>query len=366
MPVSSSSTNRVTFGAAPRRAVALAVLLAAALLAAPGPADARAPRDFFGVSAVDPAANDFNRMGKGRVGTYRLLLNWASVQPEEGQAYDWSGPDAEIAAAARNGIQLLPYLYGSPAFAAATPQTPPLGSAAARTGWQAFVAAAVRRYGPGGEFWRLNPQIPPRAVKWWQVWNEMNASAFYTGPSPQGYADLLHITRTAIKGVHPRAKLVLGGMYGYPNGDGSIHSQDFLKRLYEIKSVKKDSDAIAMHPYGGTIRLMRFQIKQARRIMNREGDRKAAIFVSEIGWSTDGPPGWPIVTSHGGQAKKLRQAFEMLLENRKRWKIERVVWFAWRDFDADVCQWCSDAGLITRTGDPKPAWREFTKFTGGS
>jgi len=55
----------------------------------------------------------------------------------------------------------------------------------------------------------------------------------------------------------------------------------------------------------------------------------------------------------------------MLLDKRESWKIDRVVWFAWRDFDADICQWCSDAGLIARNGDPKPAWHEFTKLTGG-
>jgi hypothetical protein len=369
MAARSLSINRPIAGTARLRATALAAALlatAVAALGAPGPADAKTPRHFYGVSAVEPDASDFQRMGSGRVGTYRLLLNWAAVQPERGRPYDWSGPDAEIAAAARNGIQPLPYVYGSPVFAASSPQAPPLDSPTARAGWQAFVAAAARRYGPGGEFWRLNPAIRPRPVRVWQVWNEQNADAFWVAPSPQRYAELLRLTRTAVKRVTPRAKLVLGGMYGYPNEDGSIHSTDFLKRLYDVKGVKRDFDAASVHPYGGTIRLMRYQVKAARRIMNREGDRRSKILVSEIGWSTDGPPGWPIVTTERGQAKKLRQAFGMLLENRRRWRIDRVVWFAWRDFDADICRWCSDAGLIARNGDAKPAWREFTKFTRGS
>ncbi len=367
MAARSSSIYRPVTGAARWRAVGLAVaLLAIAVAAAPGPAGAKTPRKFFGVSAVDPEPSDFQRMASGRVGTYRLLLNWASIQPEQGRPYDWSGPDAEIAAAARNRLRLLPYVYGSPGFAAPTPQAAPLDSPAARSGWQAFVTEVARRYGPRGEFWRRHPGLRPQPVRVLQVWNEQNASAFWESPSPERYAALLRLTRTAVRRVIPKATIALGGMYGYPKGEASIYAGDYLKQLYQVKGVKREFDAVSVHPYGGTIRLMRYQVKAARRIMNRAGDRKAKILVSEIGWSTDGPPGWPIVTSEQGQAKKLGGAFKMLAKNRLRWGIDRVVWFAWRDFEADICEWCSEAGLITRNGDAKPAWREFTRFTRGS
>jgi hypothetical protein len=366
MPSASTNQGNPFRRAHARRLSALAAgLLAAAILA--WPADARAAplsREFFGVSAIQPNARDFERMGEARVGTLRVMLAWPHVQSSPNGPFDWSATDSEIAAAATNGVQPLPFLYGSPRFAGRAVGAPPLGSATAREGWQSFVAAAVRRYGPGGEFWAENPQIPARPVLEWQVWNEQNAQHFWRRkPSPRQYAALLNLTSTTIKSVDPSAQVVLGGMFGFPNGPRSIYLKDYLKRLYRVRSARKNFDAVAVHPYGGTLRLLRYQVQATRRIMDRNGDKAVPIWVTEMGWSTNGPRKWPLVTTPKGQAKLLQRSFGLLLRRRSRWGIERVVWFAWRDFKQDLCRWCGGAGLLNLNGDPKPAWSRFKRFT---
>ncbi len=116
-------------------------------------------RSFFGVvSAKQPTAQDYSRMGSARVGTLRLIFNWASIQPSGPGAYDWSSYDSMIGQAAQQGIRVLPTIYGSPRWAAAQPQHPP--SPAHYDEFTAFCRAAAARYGSNGSFWALNPSAP--------------------------------------------------------------------------------------------------------------------------------------------------------------------------------------------------------------
>jgi Glycosyl hydrolase catalytic core len=349
--------------AAGRAAVVCAAVIVGVLLARPTDAVALS-REFFGVSAVEPFPSDFRLMGQSRVGTYRMMLLWPGVQQSAKAPYDWSAPDFEVASAARNGMRPFPFVYGSPAFAAPNTEAPPLRSARAKKGWQRFLTAAVNRYGPKGAFWKRNPSVPYKPVREVQVWNEQNADHYWSaGPEPKKYAKLLKLSAAAIRRGNRTIEVVLGGMYGYPERGRSIYMDKFLKRLYRVEGIRRRFDGVAVHPYGGTLELLVAQVESARRIMDRFGDTRAPIWVSEMGWSTDGPKDFPIVTTEQGQAQRLRNAFRILLKRRRRYAIERVIWFAWRDFEHDICPWCGAAGLIDLGGGPKPSLRQFTKFT---
>src|SRR5436305_13483994 len=51
------------------------------------------PPKFFGVDAwSNPSAPEFARMGQGKVGVYRMFLNWAEVEPCRG-CRDWNDVD---------------------------------------------------------------------------------------------------------------------------------------------------------------------------------------------------------------------------------------------------------------------------------
>ena len=349
--------------AACRVFVACAAVLVTVLVAYPGHA-AAASREFFGVSAVEPNWDDFRRMGESRVGTYRMLLLWPVVQKSVKGRYDWSLYDREVASAAFNGMRTFPFVYGSPPFAAGKTEAPPLRSPRAKKGWQRFVTAAVNRYGPKGKFWKRFPSLPYRPVREVQVWNEQNSQHSWSGgPEPKQYAKLLELSAAAIRRGDRKIDIVLGGMYGYPERGQSIYMAKFLKRLYRIRGIRRRFDGVAVHPYGGTLELLVAQVESARRIMDRFGDTRVPIWVSELGWATDGPDDFPIVTTEQGQAERLRGAFQLLLERKRRYGIERVIWFAWRDFEHEICPWCGAAGLIDVDGDAKPALEQFTRFT---
>jgi Glycosyl hydrolase catalytic core len=394
--------------------VAAGVLLAALSAAAAPAAAAPVPPEFFGMSAVDAKNKDFPRMARGGIGTYRTVIPWIErgsrstralplpdlpITPDDpgeetdpddpaspgepdgsggsggsgdpggpgpSSPYDWNYADTGIRKTAASGIEPLAVLYGSPPSVARNPRTPPLGSEQARQGWQGFVRAAVARYGPNGEFWRLHPTLPYKPVRVWQVWNEQNARFFWHGskPSPSRYAELLRLTHDAISEVDPAAEVVLGGMYGYPNGRGSLKAKKFLRGLYRTGS-QDLFDGVAVHPYSRSIRAVKRQITDARKIMNGNGEAAKGIWITEIGWSTAGPRKWQLVTSRKGQARKLRRAFRMLIRRRSAYGIRNVTWFSWRDFKDKVCRWCGASGLFNRAGKPKPAWFEYARLAGG-
>jgi len=356
-----------------RCALLAAVAVALAIALAPAPAFA-VKRAFFGtVGAETPAVEEFAAMGDAQVGTYRFPLDWSQIQPTEGTPPDWSAIDPQVENAALNGVEILPVAYGSPEFAASERREPPLGSPEAKQGWRDFLTAAVERYGRGGEFWTTfeldHPGVQPRPMTALQVWNEQNSPTFYAPkPSPKKYAKLLKISNQALADAD--LTIVLGGMFGTPNRDKGVYSWKFLKRLYKVKRAKKLFDAVALHPYAPNLKGIKAQIELARKQMKKAKDRKTPVWITELGWGSAGPNDHPLVKSEQGQRKMLRKSFNLALDRKGKWKIRRVLWFAWRDPDTEedvvggVCHWCGSAGLFDTDLEPKPAHGQYRKFTG--
>src|SRR5207253_10763316 len=128
-------------------------LLIALVLLAPASAEA-VPRGFFGiVPQTSIGAKDLARMRVGGVETLRLPLSWAGTRHGPRSDYNWSGFDATVAAAAENGIEILPVLSEAPGWATGSKRRMPVDSGRQRRAWAEFVGAAVERYGRRGEFW---------------------------------------------------------------------------------------------------------------------------------------------------------------------------------------------------------------------
>lgn len=358
------------------KALAAAVVtltLCAAAMATAAPAEAQ-KRVFFGISPVDGLSSaDLQTMGDARVGTYRVQLSWRNVQHSEGGAYQWSATDAQVEGAARNGIQVLPFAYGTPGFVSRNPRRAPLGSAEAKRGWKSFLAAAAERYGPQGTFWSENPDVPRQPIRTWQIWNEQNSATYYKPkPSPKKYAQLVRISSRAIKQVDGGAKIVLGGMFGTPGSEKAVYSWKFLKRLYRVKRIKRHFDAVGLHPYSPNLRGIRAQLQRARKQMRQAKDGKTPVWITELGWGSAGSGASALIKSPAGQGKMLRRSFNLVIDRRGRWKVRRLIWFTWADpgesFDpvGIVCTWCASAGLLDIDRDPKPSYDQFRKFTGAS
>src|SRR4051794_22582326 len=141
----------------------------------------------------------------------------------------------------------------------------------------------------------------------------------------------------------------------------------FLSRLYAIPGAASNFDVVALHPYAANIGDVRSQIVSARQIMNAHGDRTTPIWITELGWATQGPARDQWVKGIGGQAVALRQSFRLLSAHYQAWGVAGVNWFSWRDVpkNQSSCRSCFSTGLISQGGTPKPAWRNFVQFSGG-
>ena len=226
-------------------------------------------------------------MGDGHLGTLRINFYWGAVQPSGPQGYDWSHYDQVIGDAAANGIRVLPTVYGSPPWVARRPNLPPLG---AHLGdFRRFVEAAAGRYGHDGTFWQQHPAIPRLEVDWWQLWNEVNSPSFWTRkPNPKQYVRLLRKFHAGIRAGDPQAQIVLAGLFPTPQVKHGMTGDRFLQGVYRNRA-KPLFDATALHPYSTTPKQALARVRDMRRTMARYRDRKARLWLTEIGWATGGP-----------------------------------------------------------------------------
>jgi hypothetical protein len=329
------------------------------------------PADFYGlVPQGTPSASDVERMGQGKVGSARVLVNWAAVEPANDQ-FDFDALDSYIGNLAASGIQPFPYVYGSAPFISSdVKDLPASGNDLAE--WEEFVRTVGARYGQGGTYWSTvypvqHPGANPKPFKDVQVWNEENAPKYTNPVSPSAYAKVLKSTNTALAAIAPQIRIVLGGMFGKPTGAGSVKAWSFLKRLYGEPGAKGDFEAVSLHPYSPDVEGIVKQIEKLRKVLKQKKDKGAKLWITEIGWGSDNAGRLGVGSKK--QGKLLKESFKLFKQKRGKYKIGGVLWYTWRDTtNADTdCDWCSSAGLFPRTGDsPKPAWKSFVKFTKGS
>lgn len=343
------------------RGGALAVALASLVLALLGlgataqpAAAAQVPQGFFGMGDWSfPQQSDLRGLSRRGLRSWRTTLAWGAVERTPG-VYEFSGYDQMLRQAARRKVRVLLTIAGCPDWAC--DRHGPPRTAAAHAAFQRFVAVAVARYGRGGSLWGGR-----WAVTHWQLMNEVNGADQWPDPDPAAYAALLKSTARTIRSVDPRARVVLAGL---PD-KMTIWLRDYLPALYRQPGFAGDFDVMAVHGYAISARGPGKILGLTRRIMRRGGDRRKQIWMTEIGWSTGGPP-FPFTGSERFQARTLRAAFSRLAACRRRWKLERVFWFSYRDRNPGGQQdyWGFHNGLRRLDGHPKPAHRQFLRVIG--
>lgn len=366
----------------PLAAVLLAACLVAALFLGTQQGAAKptipAPRGFFGIDPQGPLTDEDARyMKAGGIEAVRWPLPWNGVQPTARGGYNWGGFDQVVAVAARHGLQVLPFVYGTPSWIAGKYTTMPIDSSHAKKAWTAFLEAAVHRYGPGGEFWdqhapgvvQYEPAIPaPLPIRNWQVWNEANFFYFAYPASPQRYVRLLKLSTPAIRRVDPTAKVILSGLFGEPTAKGAkgMPAARFLETVYRSPGIKSYFDGIALHPYAVDAESLEEMVEALHEVTVENHDR-VPLYVTEMGWGSQNDFN-QVAFEQGirGQVKQLKAAYGYLLENRRRLDLKQVYWFSWKDARG-ACSFCDSVGLF-REGlrfHAKPAWRAFVGLTGG-
>lgn len=247
----------------------------------------------------------------------------------------------------------------------------PLDTAAQRAAWAGFVRDLVGRYGPQGAFWALNPGIPPRPIRHWQVWNEMNLAFFWGGrPNPGRYAKLLRLTGNAIRSVDHKAQVIMGGLLPYKStGAGSIAAKAYLQRFFRVRGARRLINAVAIHPYHASPKRVIKLLSQARQQLKRYGAGKKALWVTEFGWTTggDGFSSSPFRSSQAQQARRVSKTYHLMLKQRKRLRLRRAYYFSLIDFERPgLDAWNQHMGLFNLAFEPKRAWYAYAKLAGGT
>jgi hypothetical protein len=341
------------------------VLALLALLALPPAGSAAVPAGFIGISPQSgPNERDYELMEEAGLKSLRMPLSWSQVEPVSPlfEAPDWSGFDQTVELAARHGMTVFPFVSLSPRWVASQSRSEPAGGWQLEA-WTDFLREAVRRYGAGGSFWRENPALPYLPVRDWEIWNEENIVTFGRA-APERFAPLLRASGRVLHGEDRGAKVILGGLFGRPlQIPPNVGSGAYLSRIYRAHRVKRYFDGVALHPYVARVGAMRSQILNLRRVMRVHHDARTPIYVTELGWGSDSfESRWE--RGLWGQAQALEEAFSMLSDHRRSWRIGGVWWFSWADA-YDACQFCDSAGLLTESREAKPSWYAFNEWTGG-
>jgi hypothetical protein len=359
----------------PRLMLLIAALCAAALLVVPAAhaSPRKVPAAFFGTvwdgeaTGAPEGAKDaqWGTMARSGVESVRTSFSWAEAQGKAGQAFDFATTDGDVRLAASHGLTLLPVVQYAPRWARAYPSrltSPPRREA----DYAAFLTALVGRYGPSGSFWAENPAVPKLPIREWQIWNEPHLRTYWDAParsrwgSPRGYARLLRAAHRAVKAADPGGRVVLAGL--------TQKAWDELAKLYRKGHIRRYFEVAALQTFPQTAERALRAARLFRRAMNRAGDRRKPIYVTEITWPASKGKTKGIrfqrQETPAGMAKKLTRAYSLLARNSRRLRLRRVYWYTWASFYGRGGSIFRYAGLQRYSGgvfSPQPALAAYRR-----
>lgn len=286
-------------------------------------------------------------------------FQWSIIEPQRGR-YDWSQPDAIVAAAAGGGLRTLPILDATPAWAGPDENAMPRDPA----DYARFATRVVARYGAGGAFWREHPKLDPAlAVEWFELYNEPYLQPTSPGgPEPAAYARTVRAAVPAARAANPRARFLLAADTTGVDREG--RETPWLTALYDaVPGLSRYFDGVAVHPYaaeqsptrytpGGRERWQTPRIEAMRETLVDRGDGDKPVWITEIGWSTC--DGGEECVGERTQARNLAETFDLA---SSRWPyVEAVVVYALGDFPAPPKAKEGSFGVLRSDLTPKPSW----------
>jgi hypothetical protein len=325
-----------------------ALALTVALLTAAGSAQAArtVPQGFFGVNTSGNIENaptpiwkaHWDKLATGGAESVRVLFNWDISAKHKGAPIDWSRNDAIVTYAVQHGMSILPVVEYAPPWAKKyrdQVSSPPKGTA----NYTAYLRKLIERYGPNGRFWILNPLLPKRPLREWQIWNEPEiAFHWYRKPftrkwAPSDAREYVNLLKASYKTIHsadPGAKVVLAAL--------SIDSWRSLDKLYRWGGMGKHFDVAALQGYAGKPEFIPTLLKRFRDVLNGRGAKKVPIYLTEITWPAakgKSNPGYTtgymsgFITTQTGAAQRLAKAYKLLVAKslRDKYKLQRAFWY---------------------------------------
>jgi hypothetical protein len=165
-------------------------------------------------------------------------------------------------------------------------------------------------------------------IRTWQIWNEpvLNWQWEPHAGWAERYARLLRTAARAVRRRDRRATIVLAG---FPNASWTA-----IARVYKAGNVRRYFDAAAVHMYSAKPADFVEIVRRVRRAMDRAGDRRKPIYVTEAGASASlsvirSPDHEHFQTTSGGLARHIGRSYRALARVRHRYKVRRVYWYTW-------------------------------------
>ena len=303
------------------------------------------------------------------VGFLRQTFDWAQIERRKGE-YDLSYHDRWVADAAAHGLRVLPILFNPPRFRRAGPRKrevygtwrPKRASDLGR-----FGARLIRRYGPEGTLWTDpdfagTPKVPIRS---WQIWNEPNLKVYWQPTAnPVEYARMMRVVYPMMKRADRNAEIVSAGIPDSRLSNPNVWI--WLERFYEADGGKW-IDSLAFHPYARTAKDVFGKLRTVRELMARHGERRAGLWMTEIGWATSGPKS-QYTLSESKAAYEIGSLFRRFAKNRRELRLRGMTYYTWRDKEPypprylDI--WGLHAGLHEVDGDRKRTYYAFKRAAG--
>lgn len=258
------------------------------------------PAHTFGVNArsvydLGPSAwgPHLDAIASNGLAVVRSDLSWAALEPAApsvtGQhAYDWAPFDQWVHDLAVRGIRWQPLLGYSAPWAATGYMDQ--YSAPNPFAYATYVAAVAQRYGRGGSYRQLHPELKPMPITTYEVWNEPNLERFWNpGCNAPAYGQVFAAAQPALKQVDPQAVAVVGGLSSSPDNLQNCSPATFMKDLASVDpTVTPTITAVGLHPYDTYYTNSEYQIQSLRWQLDAIGLSGASIYVTEIGWTDAG------------------------------------------------------------------------------
>jgi len=300
----------------------------------------------FGIASSGESFGDHARLfpllREARITMVRSFPEWASFQPEQGK-WDFSAADGLIDSARKNRIQIAGvFMYLTPWASSAAPGETDHGKRTRtfpikdmRT-WREYVKGVVTRY--------------HKDVKYWEVYNEFNSSAFARNATVKDYVQMVRHARKVAKEVDPQCKIGIGC------ADVDI---SFLQQVI-AQGAGGHFDFVNVHPYSlmGAVMdgrepvFLRMATNLRKMLAKANQGQDIDLWVSEIGVASTTKP-----EAERRQAEAIAKAYTLCLAQG----IDRVFWFEGRGpaYGPD-----GDFGIVRSNWTKRPSFRALRTLTG--
>jgi len=206
-------------------------------------------------------------------------------------------------------------------------------------------------------------------VKVWEVWNEPDWDTGFGSPGdPVKYTSWLKAAYSQAKQADPTCRII-----GVSISAVFSTTLSFLTAVYN-NGGQPYMDAVSVHPYCANLSPLPpaqtsgngkayWKTQDARNIMVQKGDASKPIWITEMGWNTNGGGTTGSTVTEAVQAKYFTDALNYA---RTNWNwLEAFIVYQWQD-GGSIDGGGSYFGLLREDGTRKPSFYAIKTFTSTS